>query len=1014
MADDGKLDTGTGGFSVDGDLHNYDVGVKQDVPLAKPIPWDSGDVKVDQEQKDLSKVTKRTLASYLSKTTMGTAGTGGKNRAPNAYPITHNPSSDPIDSKLTDSFGSPISPTPTQNDAAFSPKLPETKSVAAANLNFRKGREHKSGDVVDGNDLLRQAPDPKSEVAKYTNALIKNRFGTTYTAATTANQLGLKQFATEYKLGTSEVDPAKEVSFGQLAQVGTVLSIRSGVELTSTSDGVNPSSIGTEAAAILPGAAQLGLARIQRELLDAHDVLRSLTAESISENQLISPASNSWGALNNSLDQFSGASNTGMQLLALSLIAAMGVTFGSLSFFMGLVKPTVYQKRDAQGRLPLGASEGRSNGLDMSSPSAIAIAVASGDFNFWSMIGVRPTANPLNDAMTVGALAFFGIDGKNFGSALTTSVSAAAQNPGFDAIVARSVTRSFLQIGDAMSTLVKSFRTNAVSGVKQLFNLIDVFRGSKFIGAINVFAQLGDQILLANLAEIDSAASNGSGRRTSTMDYLPNVNAQTKSRLKGTMHLAWSSYRSPDMLIMPTSLANAQAANNASLAVPSLQPAIASDGNAIGLGAGLKRDLYTVTDKGRIPTDVREQMESALDAEYVPFYFHDIRTNEIVSFHAFLAGLTDGFAASYEASEGYGRVEAIKTYKSTARKLAFSFYVAATSPQDFDSMWLKINKITTLMYPQFTEGKSIVSTDYKIRAPFSQLIGAPPMCRVRIGDLITSNYSKFNLARLFGYSYKDTMFGDAGLSNLNSDVQEVYQNALSEELKKSKSTAGKSFFIAAIQGNSIPDPVSSDVTNIEYNVPHPTGLVADINSDLETGDLVRATVLLATSDDDPSLTDQAIQNARARYGNVNDKNNNVLGKQFIFQKSSLIPTPSIIKEASTAARKKAGIPDSSYATNAADFMNDAETGKGNVISKSFRSVGGRGLAGFIESMDFDWYDKVTWAGIGEGDNVGKRAPKMVKVNITFAPIHDITPGLDHEGSNRAPIYQVGPFSTKGR
>ena len=80
---------------------------------------------------------------------------------------------------------------------------------------------------------------------------------------------------------------------------------------------------------------------------------------------------------------------------------------------------------------------------------------------------------------------------------------------------------------------------------------------------------------------------------------------------------------------------------------------------------------------------------------------------------------------------------------------------------------------------------------------------------------------------------------------------------------------------------------------------------------------------------------------------------------------------------------------------------------GNVIAKSFRSSGGKGLAGFIESMSFDWYDRVTWT---TDEGAGRKAPKMCKVTISFSPIHDITPGLDHEGFNRAPIYPVGPMS----
>jgi hypothetical protein len=91
------------------------------------------------------------------------------------------------------------------------------------------------------------------------------------------------------------------------------------------------------------------------------------------------------------------------------------------------------------------------------------------------------------------------------------------------------------------------------------------------------------------------------------------------------------------------------------------------------------------------------------------------------------------------------------------------------------------------------------------------------------------------------------------------------------------------------------------------------------------------------------------------------------------------------------------------------FMNDE-----NAVVKSFKSVGGKGLAGFIESLAFDWYDKVTWnvdtppnPSEKNSQPLADRAPKMCKITISFSPIHDITPGLDYSGVNRAPIYPVG-------
>jgi hypothetical protein len=74
----------------------------------------------------------------------------------------------------------------------------------------------------------------------------------------------------------------------------------------------------------------------------------------------------------------------------------------------------------------------------------------------------------------------------------------------------------------------------------------------------------------------------------------------------------------------------------------------------------------------------------------------------------------------------------------------------------------------------------------------------------------------------------------------------------------------------------------------------------------------------------------------------------------------------------------------------------------NALVKSFKSVQGQGLAGVIESLTFDWLEGITW----ETNNFMK-APKRCVVSISFAPIHDISPGIDNMGYNRSPIYPVG-------
>ena len=64
---------------------------------------------------------------------------------------------------------------------------------------------------------------------------------------------------------------------------------------------------------------------------------------------------------------------------------------------------------------------------------------------------------------------------------------------------------------------------------------------------------------------------------------------------------------------------------------------------------------------------------------------------------------------------------------------------------------------------------------------------------------------------------------------------------------------------------------------------------------------------------------------------------------------------------------------------------------------------GRGLAGVIQSLGYNWYDGV----IPWETEWGSRAPMVAKVDITFNVTHDLPPGIDASGYNRAPVYNVG-------
>ena len=168
------------------------------------------------------------------------------------------------------------------------------------------------------------------------------------------------------------------------------------------------------------------------------------------------------------------------------------------------------------------------------------------------------------------------------------------------------------------------------------------------------------------------------------------------------------------------------------------------------------------TATGRLPGELVERIEEQLELEYVPFYFHDLRTNEIVSFHAFLSSISDSYAANYSETTGLGRVEPAQIYGGTSRSIGMEFTVVATNPESFDEMWYQINKLTTLMYPQFSRGRTLSDGTIKFVQPFSQVQTASPLIRIRLGDLFKSNYSKFSLARLFGMGQSPEVYDPDG------------------------------------------------------------------------------------------------------------------------------------------------------------------------------------------------------------------------------------------------------------
>lgn len=1051
---DKKLDTGTGGINIGGKVHTYDVGVESD--SVEDVDYSSGLVNVDKYKRDLSRGTRVTLGQYLSSTTVGDTDSvpdqtqGGGNR----YPIVGEIKTNTPEFSTTDKQGYPVGPQPVPAEA-FEPNLDGVEksannqrptlpaslwrgepSVSRGMLRRRSevGQEDAAEKTkFDGNDLLRVplqqvvrnteilSSIPEGHPVKtYSSALTRNRW-------TTDNRFGevstpsTPLAALNYKPGLSYTpeDYSKPdnilVTQRQLASVGNVLMARASGEITSEDSEFDPTSGGFQAlATLLPGSAQVLIQRVREDRLSAEDVLRSLDltlgangkiTAGIDEREFLNitgatPSEGtmlSWGALNNPYDQFSGFSALGMQILAIAFVVTITLIPTLVSFAYNTAGPQKEDK-DKRGRDPIGRYRVTKTGIPNLSIGAIVAGFASGQLDWADLIGFSTTIYPLNQTINTGLLVFFGLDPFAQSSFLR---ALAPSGPEAYLVFSRAIFRSFLGIADQIKGMAQSVSQpgGELQFVQRILAFIEYLRGARIMRALNTFSLLGDQVLRENLNEAEdspnTAGFNG-GSRKSKIDNAPinSKSAYVKSRLidgtKGeatpkNKRLAWSTFRAPDMLILPQGL-QAAVTLGAGLGAPTLVPSIETD-EKYGVRNG---GVYRSSDTNRLSDDQRRQMEYTLDAEYMPFYFHDIRTNEIISFHAFLASLGDSYTAAYDSAEAIGRVEPIKTYKSTTRKIDVSFIVASLSYEDFDSMWIKLNKLTTLVYPQFSAGKLSAGDSYNITIPFSQQIIASPMIRLRIGDFIHSNYSRFNLARLFGYASetlylkgpddKEAVFDD--FIDGFKDVAQLqnYQKALDAKREK----GGKFSYTG----------------KFDYS----EGKVLKTKQDgLPKGLLIETTAPVKDQGNLGKIEGKIIKDPSYKGASSDDETKSLVDKKvLIYDPGKLAPTPetqdAIINE----------IDETGDLAGALDYQNLTETFmNSNSVVRSFESAGGKGIAGFIESMSFDWYSSTTWE-----TREGNRAPKMCKVTLSFSPTHDITPGLDHQGANRAAIYPVGPHRSR--
>lgn len=821
------------------------------------------------------------------------------------------------------------------------------------------------GETPADDQAAQDSPAAGTVVGAVSRVLAQNRFTPTSTYGEQFDDDGIIS-TMPTALGRFDPDGAP-ARLEDLKKVGISLMLKATGEFIE-GDPTNP---GVSLGSLIPGQAQLGVTIDARNLEAANAFgapgegggtgpLRSRVLDVLSGR---SPRS--FGQLNSCNEPFDGFMPLGMTGLAIVLVVALRLLTTGFVRLIGLIA----------GK-PFGLTGGQlsSDPLTMGQWGKVVtnnplIPIRLQD------IGIIQLDRDFVASVDEGLRVFFSFEGEDFGRI--------ARSPGFYANMVRTIVQSGGRVvRDVADAFKKIAGGNVVAGVQSTLGIIDVLRTSKVIAFLNIMAILGDRSFALRESGVDRAP------RGSIIDAIPD-NATSrimKSRVtspEGGTTLAWRNSAPVSAMVLPGSIKSAASTLLGSFSAYE------------GALSTLEKDAVDngTEDRGRSRLTFQqvEEVERQLDAEYVPFYFQDLRTNEIVSFHAFMNAVNESFSPVYGETQPYGRIDPVMTYASTRREFSLTFHVVSTSPRDFDLMYVKVNKLGTLLYPQWTKGRTVVDEQGRpFVQPFSQVPAASPLCRIRLGNIIKSNFSNIALARLFGLGSDDFLGVERDEPQSPADFDAAF-NSLKRQIDATGHPVGSLVTMHAIGLKHVNDRLDSSLLGVTAG-PSDQGQTAALKRAIERSSLVRVV--------SPPVQKTTYQGVETRVYTVEFTEPGLEGVRVTVPEAAVSISVAEVERRVTGALPGVDTPMSAPEDEKSLFFDPVN----NAVVRSFRNVQGKGLAGFITSLNIDWNEA---DGNWDVERFHARAPQLLKIDLNFTVVHDIPPGIDHEGFNRAPIYPVG-------
>tara|TARA_Y100000310_G_scaffold342387_1_gene445453 strand:- start:791 stop:3445 length:2655 start_codon:yes stop_codon:yes gene_type:complete len=144
----------------------------------------------------------------------------------------------------------------------------------------------------------------------------------------------------------------------------------------------------------------------------------------------------------------------------------------------------------------------------------------------------------------------------------------------------------------------------------------------------------------------------------------------------------------------------------------------------------------------------------------MPFYFQDLRDNAYVFFRAYIGGLSDTVSPSWSSTNYIGRSEPVYTYTNSEREVAFNLQLFANTKDELNMIYVKINKLTSMVYPEYKKAESVqfegIDSPIEVGSIGGKLRMKPPLTKFRLGELFgSSNNEMTGFIKSLSYTFPD-------------------------------------------------------------------------------------------------------------------------------------------------------------------------------------------------------------------------------------------------------------------